>query len=419
MPASSRVPPRGTRSVRRRTPPRGRRLQPLLALGLVAACAAPFRGGASGSGPSVAERALADADSLRVRVVAPGVRYVYAWRAAGPWGIHVLEVDDRACAADWAARKMPGVDSRATTSVLGADDLAAVNADFFAIPAGTPVNAFVHEGLPWIGPSSRPAWILAGKRMTIGTPGFRGGVVAGGDTLHLASLNRAPVRTGAYHPDFQRATLFTARVERATLGDSAATLVWLDGVEGDEAAGGARIGGIEALPAAADTLARRVDVPAGRALLVLNGRSRGWAERHHPGERVRWWTAVLSPTGEVAREVVGGFPVLLRNGAVVEHGSEVRPSFGETRHPRTAVGRSADGRRTLLVVVDGRQASYRGMSLAELATLMRELGAAEALNLDGGGSSALVVRGAVVSHPSDRQGERPVGDALALAGCRG
>ncbi|MBX6363423.1 MAG: phosphodiester glycosidase family protein [Gemmatimonadetes bacterium] len=49
----------------------------------------------------------------------------------------------------------------------------------------------------------------------------------------------------------------------------------------------------------------------------------------------------------------------------------------------------------------------------------RELRAAEALNLDRGGSSALVVRGVVVSHPSDRQGERAVGNALALAGCGG
>ncbi len=394
-----------------------RRLLPLGALGILAACSLPASRGGAVPAESAARRALADADTLRVRDVAPGVRYVYAWRSTGPWGINVLEVDGRVCAADWEARKMPGVDSRATTSSLGAGDLAAVNGDFFAIPAGTPVNAFVHEGLPWIGPSSWPAWILTGRRATIGTPGFRGGIVAGGDTLRLSSLNRAPVRTTAYHPAPDGATLFTTRVGKATLGDSAATLLWLDDAAGDERAGGGRSAATEALPAAEDTAARRADVPAGRALLVLRGGSRAWAKRHRPGERVRWWTAVLSPAGDVAREVVGGFPVLLRNGQPVEHGGEVRPSFGETRHPRSAIGWSADGTRTFLVVVDGRQESYSGMSLPELAALMRELGAAEALNLDGGGSSAMVVRGSVVSHPSDRDGERPVGDALALAGC--
>ena len=76
----------------------------------------------------------------------------------------------------------------------------------------------------------------------------------------------------------------------------------------------------------------------------------------------------------------------------------------------------------LLVAVDGRQAGYSaGMSLRELATLMRALGARDAINLDGGGSTTLVVAdprasGAlhIANHPSDAAGERAVGDALAV-----
>jgi exopolysaccharide biosynthesis protein len=58
------------------------------------------------------------------------------------------------------------------------------------------------------------------------------------------------------------------------------------------------------------------------------------------------------------------------------------------------------------------------MSLDELTWLFQRLGASDALNLDGGGSSAMVVDGAVVNRPSDREGERAVGNALALAACR-
>ncbi|HEX2188610.1 MAG TPA: phosphodiester glycosidase family protein, partial [Longimicrobiaceae bacterium] len=83
---------------------------------------------------------------------------------------------------------------------------------------------------------------------------------------------------------------------------------------------------------------------------------------------------------------------------------------------RSAVGWRADGT-LLLVAVDGRRPGYsEGMSLAELRSLFLELGAAEALNLDGGGSTALVVRGATVNRPSDREGERAVANALVLLG---
>jgi exopolysaccharide biosynthesis protein len=74
----------------------------------------------------------------------------------------------------------------------------------------------------------------------------------------------------------------------------------------------------------------------------------------------------------------------------------------------------ADGR-ILLVAVDGRQpAKSVGMTIAELTALLLELGAVEAINMDGGGSTAMVVRGRVVNSPSDPAGERPVGDALLV-----
>ena len=69
----------------------------------------------------------------------------------------------------------------------------------------------------------------------------------------------------------------------------------------------------------------------------------------------------------------------------------------------------------LLVTVDGRQPGESiGVSLTMLADLLMEFGAVEAINLDGGGSTTMVIRNKLVNKPSDTTGERPVSDAILL-----
>jgi Phosphodiester glycosidase len=91
----------------------------------------------------------------------------------------------------------------------------------------------------------------------------------------------------------------------------------------------------------------------------------------------------------LTRDAVAAGPRLLTNGSVTP-----LPPFdfskADARGPRTAIGISADQRTAYLVVVDGRQADYSmGASLPELVTLFQELGASNAINLDGGGSAAM------------------------------
>ena len=126
------------------------------------------------------------------------------------------------------------------------------------------------------------------------------------------------------------------------------------------------------------------------------------------------WPLASGAPGQV--EVVGGYPEILDAGSRVgDLLVAANPSFAASRHPRTAVAVSVEEPRLYLVVVDGRQGDYStGMTLPELAGLLEALGAEEALNLDGGGSSVLVVRGRAVSRPSDDTGERPVVNALLL-----
>lgn len=97
-------------------------------------------------------------------------------------------------------------------------------------------------------------------------------------------------------------------------------------------------------------------------------------------------------------------------------------AFCNARHPRTAVGKKANGS-IVLFVVDGRFAQSAGMSIPELQKTMRWLGCTDAINLDGGGSSTMYVSGqegyGIVSHPSDNKkfdhaGEREVANSLLI-----
>lgn len=121
------------------------------------------------------------------------------------------------------------------------------------------------------------------------------------------------------------------------------------------------------------------------------------------------------------KNAVGGRPVLVRDSALdAAVDTEGQAGFRE-RNPRTAAGIARGGRQLILVAVDGREYENAGMTLRELGDLMLGLGARDAINLDGGGSTTMVYadpdsagRLRIANHPSDKGGERTVGDALAI-----
>lgn len=117
-----------------------------------------------------------------------------------------------------------------------------------------------------------------------------------------------------------------------------------------------------------------------------------------------------------AEDIVAGVPQLIKNGKIdiTWEQEKAGKAFAESRHPRTAVAKLKDGK-FLMVAVDGRQPGYSvGMSLQELAEMLLEIGATDAMNLDGGGSTTMVLDGKVVNRPSDKEGERKVSDALIV-----
>jgi exopolysaccharide biosynthesis protein len=373
---------------------------------LVETAAGAFPGLDQASRKATPEKRLAEK-------VAPGVERVEIRRGGfglglGPdrWIINVLILDPSRTRLALGRADDKGVGTETTSSMARRfRALAAVNAGYFRTDGpykGEPAGILIMAGRVLSEPyRRRPGLAVSNKggrtRLAVVDSEVRIEAVASKDARHVVDGVNRP-RLG------DEIILFTPEFDRTTLTGP---------------------GGVEAV------------VERGRAITVAGGRGNavipraGWVLSGH-GEAAAWIRAQvkvgarlelrsavrLSPRPVFTPEfVVGGGPRLVSDGRPARIGPEAGgPGFVETRHPRTAVGVRADGR-ILLVTVDGRQPERSvGMTIAELAGLLRDLGAVEAINMDGGGSTTMVVGGRVVNSPSDLTGERPVGDALLVLG---
>ncbi len=165
-------------------------------------------------------------------------------------------------------------------------------------------------------------------------------------------------------------------------------------------------------------------IPADGYVISVAGPARQWAiEQLRVGTRVKldldWWPTETEKQANLwkqAANIIGGGPQLIKNGRVeiTNAAEKILPAFVSDFHPRTAIAKPKSGQ-ILLVTVDGRQPGVSaGMSLTMLADLLIEFGAVEAINLDGGGSTTMVIRNKLVNKPSDATGERPVSGAILI-----
>jgi hypothetical protein len=165
-----------------------------------------------------------------------------------------------------------------------------------------------------------------------------------------------------------------------------------------------------AIPRDGGVLAAGPGVPAERLAGLTVG------TRVHARAVYRTLNGTKPADWEAAPDIVGGVGLLATGGRLVKDWGPERPRDGFTteRHPRTVIGAAGDGR-IWLIAVDGRDKMLSlGMSFAELQALVTRVGLVAALNLDGGGSTTMVVKGAVVNHPSDATGPRRVSDAIIV-----
>lgn len=126
----------------------------------------------------------------------------------------------------------------------------------------------------------------------------------------------------------------------------------------------------------------------------------------------------FQPALRRAAMAVGGMGMIVSGGKFVDYTENMKERtsymFLRARHPRTFVGIDRDTTRIFLCTVDGRQAASVGMNYAEMADFLSSIGVWHATNLDGGGSTTMVVRGKIVNSPSDKTGERPVANSLQV-----
>ena len=166
-------------------------------------------------------------------------------------------------------------------------------------------------------------------------------------------------------------------------------------------------------------------IPRDGAVLWINARLRDESiSQFNTGADGTLTLSLSPPEWNQVRHAIGGRLRLLKNGEINEtlvemHNAEKRHTPGKrtpvlnlSHEPRTALGYNADT--LFLVVADGRQPKYStGLTLYELASILIELGATEAINLDGGSSSTFVVKDAVINKPSGQQ-ERDVLNAVFI-----
>jgi hypothetical protein len=331
----------------------------------------------------------------------------------GPWAVHVLDIDRAACWTPVAVKGASGATGRTKTSALtssAAGDTAivagGVNADFFLFdPPGAATGAHVTNGSVVTGPGARPVFAVdQSGRPWIGTLSSSGAAVSGPDSLPIDSWNRLASNGLAWFDARYGPVVDTLRGSiRVVLSDRQGTVQGIDSVRGGT-----------------------TPIPASGGVLVLGPRAPNDVHERLIGAALlrRQFTVATRLLPIHPREAVGGFPILVRDSLEVPGlDSAGAASFAPVRHPRTIVGVAARGRRLLLITIDGRQPGYSaGTTNRESAAIALALGATEAINLDGGGSTAMAVaryRGdsvmvEVVNRPSDPAGERPVGNALVV-----
>jgi hypothetical protein len=310
----------------------------------------------------------------------------------GPVQMYVVRVDPR---EGWRARVAPAGYStlqRKTPSRIAAANkaLVAVNGGFFAYD-GAAVGAVLTNDewirLPWRG------------RTAIGFAEDGTAYINNLQTRAVARFSNGldiPIRDLNGWPDRNSVTALTRRFRsfyQLKPGEIAVV------VAGGKVTGKPGSGG--------------VSIPANGFILVAGGGAVPWLNRVARGDTAR---LAIDPIGwPKITSALGGGPRLVKNGRVEvtdlreDFRSDVRVGLG----PRTALGIDKQGR-YIIVVVDGRQKFHStGLTLTEMAYTMLKLGAVDAMNFDGGGSTAMVVKNRVVNRPSDGR-QRAVSNALLI-----
>lgn len=369
--------------------------------------------------------------------IAPGVSLVAVRRLDADGWVDlfavVADLDRPGVSVDVIAG--PSLTDRQPTSAMAraAGAVAAINGDFFYLGAtGAPAGLVVKGGRLWKGPypGRRPSVAVVetaeGPRAYVGY--FRldaaltvvespeGHALASPGRIPVDALNEpalSPGQVGAFDAAWGPAPLPLARWPATEVAHAVLTApagrpgYWMVTQVGQGPPPAAPAPGTMVL------LGWRQGASVLRSGALRPGAVATFEARVAPQDpaAVPPWAA-----GRPLRAALSGGAVILRDGQVVSEAGQ--PGEPQVRHPRSALGVGREGRRLVLVAVDGRRATSRGMDVVELGAWLRRLGVTDAVNLDGGGSTTLVAQLAgpepsVVNRPAGGE-ERPVPVAVGV-----
>ncbi len=331
-----------------------------------------------------------------IRTISYGVRYGHERRGiqAGPLIINYLEVryaDPLVEIKSILAQDQIFGRELVSDMAIRSQAIAAVNGLFFASD-GRPLGLLVIDGRLISEPyANRTAIGIKPGMVEMASIGLNGTIVQeDGTFIEISGYNRPRLTDELiiYTPDY---------------GTNSRTNIY----------------GIELVVVDNKVIAKQTgatDIPREGIVISGHGSARDFLDQVAVGEDLQIQLQ-LEPNwlAEEYQYIIGGGPRLVKDGKVhiTAELERFQPDVALSRAPRTALGITAD-RKLLLVTVNGRKPGISiGVTLEELALIMIELGAIDAMNLDGGGSTTMVIRNQVLNLPSDGV-ERPVSNGLVI-----
>ncbi len=325
--------------------------------------------------------------------IATGLTY-YTDRAvtkSGQSDVFILKVRPDSSLVVFPTLANEGISQREVLSSMARryNAIAGINAAYFT-PKGEPIGTMIIDRRLVSSPYfNRSVFgITARQDAVFGHPDFSGVLRWQDREIGIDAINTPRTEENTlvvYTPEFARSTLTSGK------------------------------GGIELILAKSRVIGiRDCDslIPPDGVVVSATGDKAAHLRRIRLGDLVELSYQVADPWNQINHAVCGG-PRLITDGKIdVGQDERFAASIISGRHPRTAVALTYEGD-LLFVVVDGRSRRSSGMTLSELASYLKKCGSRYAMNLDGGGSSAMWVKDRIVNRPSDGK-ERPISNGLLI-----
>ncbi|MFD0714197.1 phosphodiester glycosidase family protein [Paenibacillus sp. GCM10027626] len=372
--------------------------------------------------PSGQAAAAAGADSEFARVldtrqmeIGPGAKYV--WQdlqlKQGLEKVHSVEFDPKNPALDlqpgMTNGKVYGMEGlskmAADADAAGNRVIAAVNGDFYDMSTGVPLGLFMGDGEMLTSPPEKWSWLAFGLKNDGSTiyglsPDLKRTIQIGDKTIPISHINRMRENTEAL-------MLYTASFHSSTMTNDLGDEVVLDILEGEVKSGQTMKLKVSKI------LYDKGNTPLNKGQVVLSasGKFRQELANLKVGDEITA-SFELEDEWKDVKMAMGGVFMLVKDGVAQTHEDKAL-------YPRVGIGTKADGT-VIMVEIDGRAPGFsEGVSYDDLGIIMRDMGAVNALCLDGGGSATFIARlpgnveRKVLNRPSDGN-ERKTANGLLL-----